>query len=192
MPTVHALAFAGSLRKESWNRKLLRLAIEGAREAGLEAREFDLSDVPLYNADVEALGFPPSVEALRRAVTEAAALIIATPEYNNSIPGVLKNAIDWASRPPNTLDGKVAAILGASPGNFGTVSAQHALRPVLVTLNVLTLPGPRVFIARAAQAFESDGALKDARAAEQVRALMRRLHDTTRALSLPSEPAPAG
>src|SRR5439155_20894039 len=67
---------------------------EGAREAGLEAREFDLSDVPLYNADVEALGFPPSVEALRRAVTEAAALIIATPEYNNSIPGVLKNAID--------------------------------------------------------------------------------------------------
>ncbi|PYM05009.1 MAG: hypothetical protein DMD82_12595 [Candidatus Rokuibacteriota bacterium] len=192
MPTVHALAFAGSLRKESWNRKLLHLAIEGAREAGLEAREFDLSDVPLYNADVEALGFPPSVEALRRAVTEAAALIIATPEYNNSIPGVLKNAIDWASRPPNTLDGKVAAILGASPGNFGTVSAQHALRPVLVTLNVLTLPGPRVFIARAAQAFESDGALKDARAAEQVRALMRRLHDTTRALSLPSEPAPAG
>ena len=192
MPTVHALAFAGSLRKESWNRKLLHLAIEGAREAGLEAREFDLSDVPLYNADVEALGFPHSVEALRRAVTEAAALIIATPEYNNSIPGVLKNAIDWASRPPNTLDGKVAAILGASPGNFGTVSAQHALRPVLVTLNVLTLPGPRVFIARAAQAFESDGALKDARAAEQVRALMRRLHDTTRALSLPSEPAPAG
>ena len=192
MPTVHALAFAGSLRKESWNRKLLRLAIEGAREAGLEVREFDLSDVPLYNADVEALGFPPPVEALRRAVTEAAALIIATPEYNNSIPGVLKNAIDWASRPPNTLDGKVAAILGASPGNFGTVSAQHALRPVLVTLNVLTLPGPRVFIARAAQAFESDGALKDARAAEQVRALMRRLHDTTRALSLPSEPAPAG
>ena len=192
MPTVHALAFAGSLRKESWNRKLLRLAIEAAREAGLEVREFDLSDVPLYNADVEAAGFPPAVEALRRAVTEAAALIIATPEYNNSIPGVLKNAIDWASRPPNTLDGKVAAILGASPGNFGTVSAQHALRPVLVTLNVLTLPGPRVFIARAAQAFESDGALKDARAAEQVRALMRRLHDTTRALSLPSEPAPAG
>ena len=192
MPSVHALAFAGSLRKESWNKKLLRLAIEAAREAGLEVREFDLSDVPLYNADVEAAGFPPAVEAFRRAVTEAAALIIATPEYNNSIPGVLKNAIDWASRPPNTLNGKVAAILGASPGNFGTVSAQHALRPVLVTLNVLTLPGPRVFIAKAAQAFESDGALKDAGAAEQVRALMRRLAHTTRALSLPSEPAHTG
>ncbi len=192
MPTVHALAFAGSLRKESWNKKLLRLAIEAAREAGLEVREFDLCDVPLYNADVEAAGFPPAVEAFRRAVTEAAALIIATPEYNNSIPGVLKNAIDWASRPPNTLNGKVAAILGASPGNFGTVSAQHALRPVLVTLNVLTLPGPRVFISRAPLAFESDGALKDAAAAEQVRGLMRRLSHTTRALSLPSEPAPAG
>ncbi len=191
MPTVHAVAFAGSLRKDSWNRKLLRLAVEAARQADLETREFDLCDIPLYNADVEALAFPPSVEAFRRAVREAAALIIATPEYNNSLPGVLKNAIDWASRPPNTLDGKVAAILGASTGNFGTVSGQHALRPVLVTLNVLALPGPRVFIPRAAQAFEADGTLTDARQAEQVQALMRRLAHTTRALTL-AETGPAG
>ncbi len=185
MPSVHALAFAGSLRKDSWNKKLLRVAIEAAREAGLDVEEFDLCDIPLYNADVEADGVPPPVEALRRAAAGAAALIIATPEHNNSIPGVLKNAIDWASRPPNVFDGKVAAILGASTGNFGTVSAQHALRPVLVTLNVLALPGPRVFIPRAPHAFEPDGTLKDARVAEQVRALMRRLADTTRALARP-------
>jgi chromate reductase len=192
MPPVHALAFAGSLRKESWNKKLLRLAVEAAREAGLEVQEFDLCDIPLYNADVEAHGFPPPVEAFRRAIGEAAALIIATPEYNNSIPGVLKNAIDWASRPPNAFDGKVAAILGASSGNFGTVSAQRALRPVLVTVNVLALPAPRVFIPRAPQAFESDGGLKDARVAEQVRLLMRRLADTARALSRPPDPAATG
>jgi chromate reductase, NAD(P)H dehydrogenase (quinone) len=191
MPIVRALAFAGSLRKESWNRKLLRLAIEAARAEGLETLEFDLRDIPLYDADVEATGFPPAVEAFRRATVEAAALIIATPEYNNSVPGVLKNAIDWASRPPNALDGKVAAILGASAGNFGTVSAQRALRPVLVTLNVLTLPAPRVFIARAAQAFDSDGTLKDHGVAGEIHALMRRLAHTTRALSAPPAPSPA-
>jgi len=190
MPDVHAVALAGSLRKESWNKKLLRLAIDAAREAGLEVREIDLADVPLYSADIEAGGFPPAVEALRLAIAEAAALIIATPEYNNSVPGVLKNAIDWASRPPNALDGKIAAILGASPGNFGTASAQHALRQVLVTLNVLTLPGPRVLVARAPQAFAPDGTLKDAGAAEQVQALMQRLAHTVRALGRPPGPAP--
>src|SRR5437879_13756797 len=106
MPVVHAVAFAGSLRKESWNKKLLRLAIDAAREAGLEARELDLAEVPLYSADVEAVGFPDAVEGLRRAVREAAALIIATPEYNNSVPGVLKNArseerrVGKGARPP--------------------------------------------------------------------------------------------
>jgi chromate reductase len=186
---MRAIAFAGSLRKESWNRKLLRLAVQAAQHAGLDVTEFDLTDVPLYNGDVEAAGFPPAVEALRSAIRDAAAIIIATPEYNNSIPGVLKNAIDWASRPPNALDGKVAAIFGASSGNFGTVSAQHALRPVLVTLNVLALPGPRVFIARAEHAFEDDGSLKDARIAEQLRALMRRLARTARALAGPDATA---
>jgi chromate reductase len=183
MPGVRALAFAGSLRKESWNRKLLRVAIDAAREAGLDVQEFDLTDVPLYNADVEAVGFPPPVEAFRAAIHDAAALIIATPEYNNSVPGVLKNAIDWASRPPNALDGKVAAILGASTGSFGTVSAQRALRPVLVTLNVLTLPAPRVTIPRAAQAFEADGGLKDGPIVAQVRTLMQRLAVTVRGLA---------
>ena len=192
MPGVHAVAFAGSLRKESWNKKLLRLAIDAAREAGLEARELDLAEVPLYSADVETVGFPDAVEGLRRAVREAAALIIATPEYNNSVPGVLKNAIDWVSRPPNAFDGKIAAILGASAGSFGTVSAQHALRQVLVTVNVLTLPGPRVFVAGAAQAFEPDGSLKDPRAAEQIRTLMQRLAHTMRALAPPPRPAPIG
>jgi chromate reductase len=189
MPVVRAIAFAGSLRKESWNRKLLRLAVDAARDAGLDVTEVDLADVPLYNADVEAAGFPPVVEAFRSAIRDAAALIIATPEYNNSIPGVLKNAIDWASRPPNSLDGKVAAILGASTGNFGTVYAQHALRPVLVTLNVLALPGPRVFVSRAQQAFEDDGSPKDPRVAEQLRGLMQRLTRTARALAGPDAAA---
>jgi chromate reductase, NAD(P)H dehydrogenase (quinone) len=192
MPAVHAVAFAGSLRAESWNKKLLRVAIDAAREAGLEVRELDLGPVPLYNADVEAAGFPPAVAAFRLAVAEAAALIIATPEYNNSVPGVLKNAIDWASRPPNALDGKLAAIVGASPGLFGTVSAQHALRQVLVSVNVLTLPGPRLLVARAAAAFEPDGTLRDAAAAGHMRALMQRLAAATRALAPRPGPAPLG
>jgi chromate reductase len=185
---MRALAFAGSLRKESWNRKLLRLAGEAAREAGLEVHEFDLCDVPLYDADVEASGFPPAVGAFRAAVAGSAALIIATPEYNSSIPGVLKNALDWASRPPNALDGKVAAILGASTGAFGTVSAQRALRPVLVNVNVLALPAPRVVVPRAADAFDPDGRLRDPALAERVRALMQRLADTARALSASAAP----
>jgi chromate reductase len=183
MPVVRALAFAGSLRLDSWNRKLLRLAIEAAAGAGLDASEFDLSRIPLYNADEEARGFPPPVEALRQALRDVVALIIATPEYNHSMPGVLKNAIDWASRPPNAFDGKVAAILGASTGPLGTVHAQLALRPVLAAVNVLVLPGPRITLARAAQAFEPDGRLKDPEVSARLQALMRRLADTTRALS---------
>ncbi len=188
MRVVRALAFAGSLRSDSWNRKLLRLAIEAAKPAGLDVIEFELAGIPLYNADEEARGFPPPVEALRQALRDAAALIIATPEYNHSIPGVLKNAIDWASRPPNAFDGKVAAILGTSPGPLGTVHAQHALRPVLSAVNVLVLPSPRITIARAAQAFEPDGNLKDPHVAAQLHALMQRLADTTRALT--GGPAP--
>src|SRR2546430_16151487 len=114
MPVVHAVAFAGSLRKESWNKKLLRLAIDAAREAGLEARELDLAEVPLYSADVETGGFPDAVEGLRRAVREAGALIIATPEDNNSVPRVLEKANERASRTPDRLDGKIAAIHGAT------------------------------------------------------------------------------
>jgi chromate reductase len=183
---VRTLAFAGSLRKDSWNRKLLRRACDLGREAGLDVHEFDLADVPLYNADVESGGFPPAVEAFRGAVAEAAALIIATPEYNNSIPGILKNAIDWASRPPNAFEGKVAAILGASSGRFGTVSAQRALRLVLVSVNVLTLPAPRILVARAAQAFSPDGDLQDEQVVSQLRLLMERLARTARALAAPA------
>lgn len=182
MRLVQALAFAGSLRADSWNKKLLRLAIDAATRSGLEVRQLDLTEVPLYNADVEAQGFPGPVQALREAIRGSAALIIATPEYNHSIPGVLKNAIDWASRPPNPFDGKVAAIVGASAGPFGTAHAQQALRPVLAVLNVLVVPTPRITIARAAQAFEPDGRLKDAGVAAQLESLMVRLAETAQAL----------
>jgi chromate reductase len=183
MLVVRAVAFAGSLRADSWNRKLLRLAIEAALGAGLHVTELGLAGIPLYDGDEEARGFPPAVAALRESIRDAAALIIATPEYNHSIPGVLKNAIDWASRPPNAFDGRIAAIVGASTGPLGTVHAQHALRPVLAAVNVLVLPAPRITIARAPLAFEPDGSLKDTQVAGQLQALMRRLADTTRALA---------
>lgn len=100
------LGFAGSLRKDSFNRKLLANAISTAKELGQTIEPFDLLGIPLYNGDVEAAGMPDIVNEFRERITEADALVIATPEYNYSIPGVLKNAIDWASRPPNALNGR--------------------------------------------------------------------------------------
>ena len=118
---IRVLGFAGSLRKASFNAGLLRAAQEMLPD-GMALEVFDLLPIPLYNADVEAHGFPEAVTRFRERIAAADALLIATPEYNYSIPGVLKNAIDWASRPPgNTpLDGKTVALMGASPGMMGT------------------------------------------------------------------------
>ena len=166
---------AGSLREKSYNRALLRAAVELA-PAGMQIRIFDrLAELPPYNADVEAEGDPEPVRALKDAIAAAGALLIATPEYNHGVPGVLKNAIDWASRPAgkSPLNRKPAAILGAAAGNAGTARAQLALRQSFVFTETYVLPRPEVLVGRAAEKFDAEGRLTD----EPTRRSLRKLLD---------------
>jgi chromate reductase, NAD(P)H dehydrogenase (quinone) len=156
------VGIAGSLRQGSFNRALLRAAGELA-PANLRIAIHDLAQVPLYNADVEAASVPEGVAALRSAVASADGVLIATPEYNHGVPGVLKNAIDWLSRPPQSsaLNGKPAAIMGASPGMLGTARAQTQLRQAFVFTNTYALLQPEVLVARARDKFDASGKLTD-------------------------------
>jgi chromate reductase len=143
---------------------------------------FDLAPIPLYNDDLRALGFPAPVEAFRQRIAAADAVLIATPEYNHSIPGVLKNAIDWASRAPDPpFNDKPVAMLGASSGGFGTVRAQLHLLQICASLNMLPLNRPRVLITHAREKFV-DGSLVDENTRGQLRALLEALADWTRRL----------
>ncbi|MET0553777.1 MAG: NAD(P)H-dependent oxidoreductase [Vicinamibacteria bacterium] len=180
---VKVLGFAGSLRKGSLNRSLLRAAVELA-PAGMTIDTFDLSPIPLYDGDVEALGDPPPVAAFKAAIRAADAILVATPEYNYGVPGVLKNAIDWASRPPNksVLNDKPAAIMGASPGGFGTTRAQLQLRQAFLFTRTLPLLQPEVLVARAAEKFDADGRLADEKTREFVRSQLVALLAWTRRL----------
>jgi chromate reductase len=172
--TLNILAFAGSLRSESFNRKALQIAKQIASELNANVIELDLKtlNLPMLDEDLRANGFPESVKKLKDAIASADVLLIATPEYNHSIPGVLKNAIDWASDKTNPFDGKVAAIFGASNGLFGTLRAQLHLRQVLAALNVELVPQPQVFIRSAQSAFLPDGSLVDQRIKQQLRRLI--------------------
>src|SRR5512147_1094363 len=164
---------AGSLRSGSYNKMLLRAARELA-PAGMEIRPFErLGEIPLYDGDLDARGAPEPVRALKGAVREAAAVLVCTPEYNWSVPGVLKNAIDWASRPPSETPfaGKPVALTGASPGAVGTARAQQHLRLVLASNGALVLPGPEVLVARCQERFDASGKLAD----EATRAFVARL-----------------
>ncbi len=159
--TVHILGIAGSLRRGSFNSAALRAAQELA-PAGMALETFDIAPIPLYNEDVRQQGFPPPVEELRRRIKQADGLLIVTPEYNYSIPGVLKNTIDWASRPPDQpFDGKPIALMGASPSALGTARAQYHLRQCFVFLNAYLLNRPEVMIAQAASKFDAGGKLTD-------------------------------
>jgi len=180
---VRVLGFSGSLRKGSYNSALLRAASEVLPE-GMSLQIFDLSPIPLYNADVEAAGVPEIVGNFKARIAAADALLIATPEYNYSIPGVLKNAIDWASRPPNAspLNGKPLAIMGASNGPGGTIRAQMHLRHVCVFTNMLPLNKPEVRIIRAAEKFDAEGLLTDEATRKELRALLEALAAWTRRL----------
>jgi chromate reductase, NAD(P)H dehydrogenase (quinone) len=153
---------AGSLRRGSFNRALLRAARELAPES-LEIEIAEIGDVPLYNADVEEAGVPEPVERLRALVRGADALLIATPEYNHGVPGVLKNTIDWLSRPPreSCLEGKPTALMGATPGAWGTVRAQGQLRQAFVFTNTPAMLNPEVLVARARDKFDEQGRLTD-------------------------------
>ena len=177
------LAFAGSLRAGSYNRLALRYAIAGARDAGAEVDEAaaDALRLPLYDGDLEVNGrFPEIVETWRERVRSCDGLLIASPEYNHGMSAVLKNAIDWASRPPNALGGKVAASFGASPGRLGTARAQQSLRLTLSALNVWVVPRT-VLISSAGTAFDAAGQLKDERQAHDLAALGRTLAAAARA-----------
>jgi chromate reductase len=164
------LGIAGSLRGRSYNRGLIQAAIELA-PSGTKLVAHDLGDLPLYNADVEAQGDPRPVARLKRAIASADALLIATPEYNHCVPGVLKNAIDWASRPArnSVLTGKPVAIMGASTGGGGTARAQAHLRDGLAYTNGLVLPLPEVLVSSAAAKFDAEIKLTDEETRDEVR-----------------------
>src|SRR3954464_8915112 len=169
------VGFAGSLRRASYNRALLRAAAELAAPT-LHIIVHDLSPIPLYNGDVEAEGAPSSVTELRTAVRQADALLIATPEYNHGVPGVLKNTIDWLSRPPrdSALNGKAAAIMGASPGMTGTARSQSQLRQAFVFTNTYALLQPEVLVGRAHEKFDADGRLIDPPTSDFVATFLQR------------------
>jgi chromate reductase, NAD(P)H dehydrogenase (quinone) len=168
-------AIAGSLRKSSYNRVILKAAEELAPD-DLAIELFDrIDDVPLFNQDVEADGDPPGVAALKDAIRRADGLLVATPEYNSGVPGVLKNALDWASRkgtdPASALAGKPAAVLGASPGRLGTARAQPQLRQALAGSGAIVMPRPEVHLMGIA-AHVTDGVLVDEPARQVIASLL--------------------
>ncbi len=158
---IEILAFAGSLRKGSYNKAVLRAAKELGPES-LSIRIFDLKGIPLYNADVEAQDDPDRVAEFKDAIGEADGLLIATPEYNHGVPGVTKNAIDWASRPAKNapLNEKPVGILGASPGITGSARGQSQLRQAFEFTNSYCMPQPEILVYRAHQKID-DGNLTD-------------------------------
>lgn len=165
------LGIAGSLRRESYNRALLGAAQRLAPPGVTVERYERLGEIPTYNEDVRVgQGEPEPVRDLKARMAGADALLIATPEYNYGIPGVLKNAIDWASRPPDTspLRHKAVAIMGASTGLFGTVRAQLQLRHVFVFTESYVLGKPEVLVTRAADKFDGAGELTDAATGDQL------------------------
>ena len=166
-PSIHVLAFAGSLRKGSYNRALLAAA-QAEAPAGMTIEIFDIAGIPLYNADVESEGDPKPVAAFKAAIGAADALLIATPEYNHGVPGVTKNAVDWASRPArqSPLDAKPVGILGASPGMTGTARGQSQLRQAFAFTNSYWMPQPEILVFRAHEKFDGEGRLTDAKTRE--------------------------
>lgn len=157
------MGICGSLRRGSYNRMLLNAAIECA-PAGLRIETYEgLGDIPPYNEDVRETGEPAAVADFKRRIRDADALLIASPEYNYSVPGVLKNAIDWASRPPadSPLVNKPAAIIGASTGNFGTARGQLALRQVFVFTGTQAMLKPELLVFQAQKRFDESGRLAD-------------------------------
>jgi len=187
------IGIAGSLRRASFNRGLIRAAVDVA-PSGTVVIPYDLGDIPLFNADIEAAGDPPAVTAFKEAIAVADAMVIASPEYNHCVPGVLKNAIDWASRPArrSVLTNKPVAIMGASSGRGGTARAQAHLRDGLTYTNGMVLPLPEVLVDLAGDKFDSDGNLTDPSTRQEVRDLLVALAAWTRRLRASDEAQEAG
>lgn len=182
MPKISILSFSGSLRKGSYNKSLLRAAQEMI-PADAELEIFDLEGIPPFNQDLETQP-PQKVKEFKAKIRAADALLIATPEYNYSIPGILKNAIDSASRPygDNAFDGKPVAIMGASVGMLGTARAQYHLRQSLVFLNMYPLNQPEVMVPFAQEKIDQNGRLTDQKTREKIKELLGGLVTWTKKL----------
>ncbi|MGE5792267.1 MAG: NADPH-dependent FMN reductase [Bacteroidota bacterium] len=187
------LVFAGSARRESLNKKLARAGAEAVRAAGGEATFLDLDDypMPVYHGDLEAReGVPAKARELKALFLAHQGLLIASPENNASVSSLLKNTLDWLSRPEGgqnglvPYQGKVAAIVGASPGALGGLRGLVHLRQILMTLNVLVL-SEQLALPRAHEAFAEDGSLKDPRQQATLAGIARRLVDVTARLAAP-------
>ena len=171
------LGLSGRLRSGSFNTALLR-AGAGLMPAGSTLELATLHGIPLYDGDAEARdGIPPAVQALKERIAACDGLLLATPEYNNAIPGVLKNGIDWLSRPSADIarifGNKPLAVMGASPGGFGTILAQNAWLPVLRTLGTRPWFGGRLMVARAGQVFDATGAMVDDKMKQQLQQFLQ-------------------
>jgi len=173
--TITVLGFAGSLRKGSYNKALLSAALEMVPE-GASLQVFDLDGIPPFNQDQENQP-PEKVKEFKTKIRAADAILIATPEYNYSVPGVLKNAIDWASRPygDNPFEGKPVALMGASIGMLGTARAQYHLRQTFVFLNMLPLNKPEVMVPFAQDKVDKTGRLTDDKTREKIGELLKSL-----------------
>jgi len=180
-PALRIAGIAGSLRQKSYNRGLLRAAVAVA-PADVRIEIADIGALPLFNEDVRAAGEPAAVVQLKDAVRRADGVLIATPEYNYSVPGPLKNALDWLSRPPaeSPLRHKPIAVMGVTTGGFGTARAQLALRQALLFTRSLVLTEPEVFASRAHELFDAESNLTDEKVREAVRALVAALAAWTR------------
>jgi chromate reductase, NAD(P)H dehydrogenase (quinone) len=179
---LKVLGFAGSLRTGSYNKALLRAA-ENFTPEDVNLEIFDIDGIPAFNQDIEN-DMPNKVKDFKSKIREADAILIATPEYNYSVPGVLKNAIDWASRPygDNPFDGKPVAIMSASIGMLGGARAQYHLRQMFVFLNMFPINGPEVIVTFAQDKFDAQGRLIDENTQKFLRQLIQNLINWTRRL----------
>jgi len=177
MSKLQVLAICGTLAQQSFNRQALRVAISLAQDAGAKVTELDLAqlNLPLYDTELDTASPPANVQQLRQAAAAADLLLIASPEHNYSISAALKNVLDWLPRKNGPLDGKVAAIFGASTGPFGTLRGQLQLRQILTSFNVFILPQPQVMIRTAQEVFDDQGQIKDEKLQQQLKDLVEKI-----------------
>lgn len=180
---LKVLGFAGSLRRDSYNKYLLRAAADLLPQ-DLTLEIFDIAGIPAFNQDIEVDDMPLKVKEFKSKIRQADAILIATPEYNYSVPGVLKNAIDWASRPyeDNPFNDKPVAIMSASVGMLGGARAQYHLRQIFVFLNMHPVNGPEVIVTFAQNKFDANGKLIDENTSKFLKQLLQSLANWTRRL----------